>query len=135
MIQVIKNQANTVVVTLKEKQTLTNPDFLFEFTHDITGQVKLFTAVDTSAYTDRFNSFTITDNTTELPYSGQMNFNEGYHSYKVYEMNNASPVDLDPDNAVTVLETGKVEVIDDSASTDVSFDEDDTINNVCFDEP
>lgn len=138
MIQIIKGQANTVVVTLKEKQTLTNPDFLFELTNDQGGTVtrKLFTADDISSFNDRYNKFVITDSTTELPLQGQMNFTPaGYWSYTIYEMAQASPNDLDPDNAVKVLETGKAEVIDNTPSTDVEFDEDDNINNTTFNEP
>lgn len=138
MITIIKNQANKVILTLKEKQTIENPDFLFEFVNDTEGvnDKKLFTATDISLYSERYNEFVITDSTTELPYQGQMNFSPvGYWSYTIYEMAQGSPNDLDPDNALGILETGKVEVIDQSPSTDKHFEENDDPDNVCFDEP
>lgn len=133
MIYIAKNTSNTVVLTLNEKQTLTNPDFLFEFVHDDTGEQKLFTTNDLSSYTDRFNKFTITDNTTEDEYNGTMDFQKGFHHYTIYEMTQGSPNDLDPDNAVSTLETGKV-YVEDTTNSDVEFTEDDETNNVTFDE-
>ena len=135
MIQLVKNQTKIIAPTLKEKQTLVTADFLFKFVHDMTGEIKLFTATDLSLFVERYNKFNIIDNPSENPYAGQIDFKKGYHSYVIYEMTPASPVDLDPDNAVGILETGKVEVLDLTASTDVSFDQDDAIDNVCFDLP
>lgn len=138
MIRIEKNSANTVVLTLTENQTITNPDYLFEFTNDTTGEVKLFTASDQASTVEkpRFNEFIITDSTVELPYSGQMDFSPiGWWTYVVYEMAQGSPNDLDPDNALSILETGKVDVWDGTASTDVTFTEDEDKDNVVFDEP
>jgi len=135
MITLTKNSANTVILTLTEKKTLADPDYLFKLTNDITGKDKIFAGTDLSAYPDRYNEFTITDNPIEIPLSSQMDFSPvGYWSYTIYEMNQASPNDLNPANAVGVLETGKANVISGSPSTDVEFSDDDDIDNVVFDE-
>lgn len=136
MIKIIKGESRDIIVTLNENQTLTNPDFLFEFTNDTTGETKIFTQFDSSEYPERYNLFVITDSTTELPYNGQMDFSPvGYWSYNIYETVQASPNSLVVPSPGYLLESGKVWVVDNTASTDMYFDDEDNINNVCFDEP
>lgn len=108
MITLQKNASSTVVVTLSEKTTTATGHYLFEFTHQMTGEVKIFTADDTSTATGRYNQFTIIDDTIEDPYDGTMNFQMGFHTYTIYNMALTSPFDLDPDNAIEVVEVGKV---------------------------
>lgn len=133
MILINANQSNTVALTLNEKQPIANVDWLFEFTNDITGGIKLFTATDSSTATERYNLFTITDNMTENPYSGTMYFRPvGYWSYKIYAMTQSSPVNLDPLTAISMVESGKVLIKEQDVITP-NFDDDDTINNAIFD--
>lgn len=133
MITIKTNQVNLVALTLNEKQTLAQADWLFVFTNDMTGQQKIFTSSDISPATSRYNLFTITDSTIENPYAGTMYFTPvGYWSYTIYEMNISSPVDLDPLNAVSIVETGKV-LVNGPDTTTASFDVDNTINNKAFD--
>lgn len=133
MLYIIKNTANNVVLTLTEKQTIATPDWLFEFTNETTGEVKLFTAPDISPATLRYNQFTITETTTEDLYAGNVELDPtGYWLYNIYEMNPTSPVDLDPVNAVTLVEQGKVLVKGADTPPD-TFVVDDPINNVVFD--
>lgn len=109
MILINPNTINKVVLTLNEKQTISNPDWLFEFINDTTGEIKIFHATDISLATARYNEFIVTDNSIENPYNGTMNFRPvGYWSYTIYEMNATSPIDLDPANAVGIVEIGKV---------------------------
>ena len=105
MVKIIRGQANSLVVTLKEKQTLTSPYFLVRFTNLVTNTTKVCIASDSSSYTDRYNLLAVTESTTELPLSGQIKLNyEGEWKYEVWEQ--SSSTNLNPDSATTLLETG-----------------------------
>ena len=89
------------MLTLKEKQTLTNPNYLFYFKSRGTNQEVAFVVLntaDTSGYKDRFNEFTIdvNDYFQDSP--------EGDWEYKIYEQTSTSNVD--PDLATNLLEVG-----------------------------
>jgi hypothetical protein len=136
MILIRKNSTNNVVLTLNEQAEVDMPySVLFEFTNDTTGEVKLFTTVDISPATSRFNQFHIDENFSENLEMGIVSLSpSGYWSYNLYEMTPVSPVDLDPINALSILESGKVLVIEEMAMVDPTFNSNDTINNVVFDE-
>lgn len=109
MIVINRGQANTVVLSLKEKQTLSSPVFLFVFKNDLTRQTKKFIAADISSYTDRYNQFTITESDSESVLTGTVQLKPtGFWSYWVYEQ--TSTTNLEPSQATTELETGKVNV-------------------------
>lgn len=109
MIVINRGQANTVILSLKEKQTLSSPVFLFVFKNDLTRQTKKFIAADVSSYTDRYNQFTITESNTESVLAGTVQLKPtGFWSYWVYEQ--TSTTNLEPSQATTELETGKVNV-------------------------
>lgn len=74
-----------MVVTLYEKQTLTNPYYIFRFVKQVTNEEKIFRAADTSSYTERYNKFLIELNTTEDLTQGVVNLGEGQWQYEVYE--------------------------------------------------
>ncbi len=101
MIHFTKNESSEIVLTLKEKQTLTTPNYLFYFKSRGTNQEVAFVvlnAADTSAYKDRFNEFTIVVNDyfEDSP--------EGDWEYKIYEQTSSS--NTDPDLATNLLEVG-----------------------------
>jgi hypothetical protein len=112
MILINKNSNNTMVMTLTEKSTLTNPYYLFNFVSDVTGVAVNFIAADLSSYTDRYNQFLITET------SGTTNFTSGtielsptgQWTYKVYEQ--TSSTNLNPLLATNTipLEVGIVKV-------------------------
>jgi hypothetical protein len=108
MIRINKGQVNDVILTLTEKATITNPDYLFKFFHQLTGEIKIFAASDLSTSTIRYNEFDIEETSTEDLYIGKVELKEGFHQYTIYEMTQASPADLDPDNAIGIVEVGKV---------------------------
>ena len=110
MITIYKNTSNIVVLTLSEKTTLTNPIYLCRFVSDITKAESAFICSDNSLYIYRYNRFTIIDNPTPLPLSGQMNFTPvGEWTYYIYEQTSAS--NLDYTQSGKLLETGKVNVV------------------------
>jgi hypothetical protein len=99
-----KGQSNKFVVTLKEKQTLTNPYFLFEFTNKVERNPIYVILTDVSGFPDRFNQFNIVEGTT-------VNLTEeGEWDYRVFEQ--LSNSNLNPslsDNKVP-LEVGMLYV-------------------------
>ena len=112
MILINKNSNNTMVMTLTEKSTLTNPYFLFNFVSDVTGNAVNFIATDLSNYTDRYNQFLITETSGTNNYtSGTITLSpEGTWTYKVYEQ--TSSTNLNPLLATNTspLEVGQVKV-------------------------
>jgi hypothetical protein len=111
MIKIAKNTSNTICLTLKEKSTISSPYYLFRFISLANiGTEKAFIPIDTSSYPDRYNKFTITDSATELPYSGQMDFDPtGQWLYKIYEQ--SSSTNLIYQNATSLVEEGIVTVV------------------------
>ena len=99
-----KGQSNKFVVTLKEKQTLTNPYFLFEFINKVERNPVYVILTDVSGFPDRFNQFNIVEGTT-------VNLTEeGEWDYRVFEQ--LSNSNLNPslsDNKVP-LEVGMLYV-------------------------
>ena len=106
-LKIIKNQANTLILTLSE---LANPsipsNWLFVFTREqnntVAGSLQL---VDISAFTDRYNEFTLTEGVNddiEFP-------NIGDYQYECYQMPDNTSVN--PADG-TRVEIGKVRVFD-----------------------
>jgi hypothetical protein len=112
LIQINKASLNTVILTLSESKTLSNPVYLFEFYNVMDKNYKYFIAQDISSYKDRYNKFVIEEKASPNNLIGQVTLTlGGYYQYKIYEQ--LSTTNLDPllcDN-LTPLETGKVHVI------------------------
>jgi len=100
MIHLTKGETNTIVLTLTEKQLLTNPNYLFVFTNRSSNEVISFVklnATDTSLYKDRFNEFSIVTNTY---FNTALN---GQYTYEIYEQ--VSTSNINP-SGLNKLETG-----------------------------
>jgi len=100
MIHLTKAETNTIVMTLTEKQLLSNPNYLFVFTNRSSNcEVKFIklNATDTSLYKDRYNEFSITTNTY---FKNQL---EGQYTYEVYEQASSTNLDI---TGLNKLETG-----------------------------
>lgn len=101
MIYLTKGATSQIILTLKEKQTLSAPNYLFVFTHrgsNIEVKFVILNADDTSAYKDRFNQFSIVTNT----YFGSQD--SGEWEYQIYEQ--TSTTNTNPANATGLVETG-----------------------------
>lgn len=101
MIYLTKDATSQIILTLKEKQTLSAPNYLFVFTHrgsNIEVKFVILNADDTSAYKDRFNQFSIVTNT----YFGSQD--SGEWEYQIYEQ--TSTTNTNPANATGLVETG-----------------------------
>lgn len=135
MILIKQNTTNNVVLTLYEYATIYPFDVLFMFKNETTGEIKYFTASDISPATERYNQFNIIENVTENLLQGTVSLDPtGYWSYTIYEMPVASPPSIDPNNAIAIMEVGKVNVIPFATIVTPTFTDDDEINNVVFDQ-
>ena len=91
---------DNIVVTLREKTTLSNPYYLFVFEHITTKeQVKFVSRTDLSAYPDRFNEFAVAISIFTSP---------GQYIYRIYEQ--ASSTNTDP-TGLNEVENGRASVI------------------------
>jgi hypothetical protein len=104
MIHLTKGQTDSIILTLTEKQLLTNPNYLFVFTNRSSNlQVKFvqLNAADISLYKDRYNEFSIVTNTY---FGSSLN---GQYVYSIYEQ--ASTSNTNP-AGLNLLETGILEL-------------------------
>jgi hypothetical protein len=107
--------ADEVIVTLTEKETLSEGHYLFLFTHYTTKQTvaKIYNFTDdVSTYQNRFNQFALN---TSVIFSGKPT---GQWLYSIYEQ--VSAVNTDPEQALTLLEKGIMIL---NPATDFAFDE------------
>ena len=122
MIYIQKGTLNNVILTLNEKSTLTNPNYLFIFQneYDISSNGITFSTPDISSYTNRYNQFAITESATASTTGGYdvpLSLISGQYSYSVYES-------LEPtldilDTTGRIIEEGRMVVsgIDDNIET------------------
>ena len=110
---------STIIFTLKEKQTLTSPYFLFELKFRGDGTTtKTFIVSDTSTYSDRYNQFQVTEVNagSEILTSGTINLqNVGEWHYRIFEQTSSS--NLEVANTTSELENGIIKVLPGSSST------------------
>lgn len=114
VILINKNSTNNRILTLSEKTTLTNAVYLFEVINDQSGTVKCFIANDISANPVRYNEFNLIENATENLLNGIFELElSGFYTYNIYEQ--TSTTNLNPLLATNLIETGKLEVPDNTA--------------------
>ena len=97
-----------MVVTLQEKQTLTNPYWLVRFVNESSLVENSCIAADTSSYTSRYHKLRVTESSSENRTNGTLYLPEGIYTYYIYEQ--ASSSNLDFRNATTMCEVGQVRV-------------------------
>ena len=106
MINIERNSPNEIALTLKERGTATY--YLFKFQSDNTEAVEYCIATDSSSFPNRYNRFTITEQTSPDNLNAQVEMpTEGQWRYFVYA--NVSSSNLDPTGLVE-LESGIVKV-------------------------
>ena len=105
MIRLTKGQTQNIILTLTEKQLLTNPNYLFVFTNRSANTEVKFVRLnntDISQYKDRYNEFSIVTNTN---FSTALN---GQYDYDIYEQTSTS--NLNP-AGLNLLESGIMELV------------------------
>lgn len=115
MIVINQSASNDIYVTLSENQTITSPYFLFKFTNEATKQEKYCYSVDSSAYTDRYNKFTITEGSDVILAA------QGFWRYEIYESNDQ----INSTVGKNKLEDGIVRVIGTVANTFTEYEHND----------
>ena len=129
MIYIVKGQSHNIALTLDEKASTSTYDVIFRFVNELDGTEKVFTAVDQSTVT-RYNHFNIIETNSQNVYYGRIQLDAGQYKYTIYEMPTASPRSLNYNNAVGVLEQGRVTVFE--ADTNNEFDANDSKNSNSF---
>lgn len=110
MVRINNTGITLLYFTLTEKETLSDPVFLFEFIHQITLKKSYCIAPDISMYKDRFNQFAI-NNTVDPadPLQGDVDITApGTYAYTIYEQ--VSTTNLNPELTVSAVETGIAKV-------------------------
>jgi len=106
LINIERNSPNEIALTLKERGTATY--YLFKFQSDNTEAVEYCIATDSSSFPNRYNRFTITEQTSPDNLNAEVEMTtEGQWRYYVYA--NSSSSNLDPTGLVE-LESGIVKV-------------------------
>jgi len=100
MLLITKGETKFWYLTLTEKVTISNPYFLFYVTHRQTNKTYAFILTDVSTFPERYNKFSINENT--------YNFFEGEYMYQVYAQ--TSSTNLDPTLANESVEEGILKV-------------------------
>ena len=113
MIRLTKGDTQNIILTLTEKQLLTNPNYLFVFTNrSANTEIKfvLLNNADVSQYKNRYNEFSIVTNTN---FGTALN---GQYDYEIYEQTsttNTNPAGLN------MVESGIMELV----GTGLSYNE------------
>jgi hypothetical protein len=116
MIHLTKSSSIEFVVTLKEKTTLTSPNYLFHFKND-TSKVDYYCIIaDTSTQKQRYNKFTFTEGSNNPTAGSLILSGSGYYDYFIYEQTSSS--NLDPANSTGLVEQGKMRLFDSSDNPD-----------------
>ena len=109
MINIVKNQSNPTVLELTSVSTLISGIYMFEFIRDIDPtSITYFTAVDTSTYKNRYNSFNIIESATTDSMNGTINLVSGTYTYNIYE--SVTPTTAVTSTTQLIISTGKVVV-------------------------
>jgi hypothetical protein len=113
MLIIKTDQPNTLVVTVSQNSELTNPEYLFSFTHIFSKQRVTFIPIDISTHKVRYDEFYFIegDGVGEIDFPYQ-----GLYTYAIYEQPSGSG-NLNPALATNVVENGEAQVFPSSAAT------------------
>jgi len=100
MLLITKGETKFWYLTLTEKVTISNPKFLFYVTHRQTNKTYAFILTDVSTFKDRYNKFSVNENTYD--------FFEGEYLYQIYAQTSSS--NLNPALANEQVESGILKV-------------------------
>jgi hypothetical protein len=97
MLLITKGETKFWYLTLTEKVTISNPNFLFNLTNRVTEVETNVILTDISAYTERYNKFAVVEGTTFTADAGE-------YEYKIYAQTSSS--NLNPALANELVEQG-----------------------------
>jgi hypothetical protein len=106
MLYLVQNTTNTIILSLIEKVTISNPTFLFRFVHKETlNEYTCICAIDTLYSQDRQSFNIITKSTTPSPLAGELQLIYG-DEYNYYIYAQASTTNLNYTLADELVEEG-----------------------------
>jgi hypothetical protein len=127
VITITIGQENEVWLTVAEKTTITNPNYLFVFKSDMTKKEVIFIA----PYVNKaeYSVFEIEEASSNLNFlQGKIKLTpSGFWTYEVYQQ--TSSTNLVPTSAQGLVEVGKVQVLD-TPYTDSIYQQQSTTNEV-----
>jgi hypothetical protein len=114
MLRIERNQASTLIVTVSELTTIANPNYLFQFIEEQSGDEVYCILTNISTGIPRYDEFIVTDGVdVTFPYNG-------FYTYKIYQQ--TSSVNLDPDLSQGLVEEGRAHVYEsDSPSNEYTI--------------
>jgi hypothetical protein len=115
VLRVIKDNANTLTVTLTEKSTVSNPIYLFKFTNQTSNVSYWFISSDTSNFKQRYNKFLLTEKNNANTLNGEITLGlEGRYDYEIYQTNlaNTSGLTIASDAIENIVKTVEVGIVD-----------------------
>ena len=131
MIILEQGESKSVVLTLREVTSISNPYYVFEFTNIQTDVSKVFTGVDVSTNQVRYNEFIIELNETEDLNNSVINLEiDGFYTYNVYSTSVQN--DLDLDNITELVESGKVYVDGNTNTSTTAYDGNDNVEKIVY---
>jgi len=114
MLIIKTGQLNTMVVTVSQNAELSNPQWLFSFTHIFSKQQVNFIPQDVSTHKIRYDEFVFVEgdgfDEIRFPY-------EGLYTYRILEQVAQEPPNTNPALAYNTVEWGEAQVIEMSATT------------------
>ena len=114
MLIIRPNQVNTMVVTVSQNAELTNPQWLFSFTHIFSKQQVNFIPTNISTHATRYDEFEFIEGSgvgeIHFPYQGQ-------YTYRILEQVAQIPANTNPALAYNTVEYGLATVLPYSAQT------------------
>ena len=103
MLYITKAQSNSLIITGREKVTISAPVYLLVFDSQVSYEQKAFIVSDSSTHPARFQEFTFTEGSTTAK-----TLAIGTHYWRLFAQ--SSPTNLDPDFANEEIDRGIAEV-------------------------
>ena len=128
MLLIKTGQTNTMVVTVSQNSTISNPQWLFSFTHIFSKDNVTFIPTDISTHKNRYDEFEFVEGSG----GGQVNFPFiGLYLYGIYQNSPAQYGNLNPSLSSGIIESGQALIlyptgntIDNSYTSFISNNED-----------
>jgi len=108
-----KDSVNVLIFTLREKTTISNPTYLFEFKNESTKEYKYCIMANTSTNTNRYDKFSFTEGVDNALSGSLILKGLGFWTYCVYQQSSAT--NLDPILANGIVERGIIRLINQSS--------------------
>lgn len=132
---IVKNSTNKIALTLTEKATTVNHDWLLKLTNDTVGltSTRVIALTDIGEYPERANIFLITESGDEDLVNSTVNLSPaGQWTYYAYEMAPSSPRNMNPAQALKMVESGRCLVTDPTEITNHFFNDEEVKNTPVF---